>query len=82
MSKLGSILRCLCMSLTLCAGAALYAVYYIYEVFDKGELFLDKAPGVVSIVREADTQIMHIRGDSWASISYGQGFVCAQTRLW
>lgn len=55
MTTLGSVLRCICMTSTLCVGAALYAVYFIYEVFDKGELFLDKAPGAVSIVREADT---------------------------
>ena len=43
------------MSFTLFAGMGLYALYFLYEVFDKGELFLDKAPGEVSIVREADT---------------------------
>lgn len=77
MTSLGSILRCLCMSLTLLAGMGLYALYFVYEVFDKGQLFLDKAPGKVSIDREADTQILHIRGDSVQSISYAQGFASA-----
>ena len=53
-----------------------------YRVVESGELILPNAPGVVSIMRESDTKIMHIRGEDLESISYGQGFACAQTRLW
>ena len=42
-----------------------------YRVVESGELVLPNAPGVVTIVRESDTKIMHIRGDSLESISYG-----------
>ena len=59
-----------------------YALYWVYDVKVEGELVLDNAPGEVKITREADTQILHIKGDDWPSISYGQGFACAQTRLW
>ena len=54
-----------------------YFIYIIYEVKVEGELFLEHAPGKVTIVREADTQILHIKGDDWPSVSYGQGFACA-----
>jgi len=66
----------------LLAMAGLYALYFVYEVKVDGELVLDGAPGEVKITREADTQILHIKGDGWPAISYGQGFACAQTRLW
>ena len=32
-----------------------YFIYIIYEVKVEGELFLEHAPGKVTIVREADT---------------------------
>ena len=57
-------------------------IYSAYGVLEKGELYLDNAPGMVSIVREADTKILHIRGKDWNSMAYGQGFATAQTRLW
>ena len=34
------------------------------------------------IVREEDTGIAHIRGETWQSVIYAQGFSQAQTRLW
>lgn len=46
-------------------------LYSAYGVLEKGELHLDNAPGKVSIVREADTKILHIRGEDWNSIAYG-----------
>ena len=76
------ILRGATMLLVLAAIVALYLIYYVYEVKVEGELFLEHAPGKVSIIREADTQILHIKGDDWPSIAYGQGFACAQNRLW
>ena len=74
---LGRLLRGIVMVLVLLAFAILFGVYYVYEVVDSGELILDNAPGVVTIVREADTSIIHIKGDDWKSIAYGQGFTCA-----
>ena len=50
---------------------ALQIVYWLYDVKLDGILMLEKAPGEVAIIREADTKILHIRGDSWSSISYG-----------
>ena len=51
--------------------AAVYGTYWVYNVVESGELMLEHAPGEVSIVREADTKIIHIRGENWASIAYG-----------
>ena len=65
------LLRCLCMSCTLFAGFSIVALYYVYEVFEEGVLVLENAPGIVTIAREADTKIMHIKGDTWKSIAYG-----------
>lgn len=70
------------MGVTLACGAAVYSAYYLYEVKTEGELVLDHAPGVVSILREADTQILHIVGEDMNSVAYGQGFASAQNRLW
>ena len=51
---------------------ALFFVFYVaYEIFEVGELTLENAPGVVSIVREEDTKIIHIRGEDWKSVAYG-----------
>ena len=58
------------MMLVLTAMSLFVAAYWLYEVFDQGELVLDNAPGVASIVREKDTMIMTIRGDSEESIAY------------
>lgn len=59
------------MVMVVAAMAAIYAIYFLYEVKVEGELLLEHAPGKVTIVREADTSILHIRGDDWPSISYG-----------
>ena len=55
---------------------------WAYKVVDEGTLYLEKAPGTAAIVRETDTGIAHIRGDSYLSVVYAQGFAHAQTRLW
>ena len=65
------------MAIILTAMAALFSIYYIYEIKVEGELVLDRAPGKVTIIREADTQILKIKGENWPAISYGQGFACA-----
>ena len=74
---LGRILRGTCMVFCLLVGFAIYLAYYVYETIDSGEIFLPLAPSEVKIIREQDTQIIHIRGDSWPSIAYGQGFASA-----
>ena len=55
---------------------------FAYKVQDEGELYLKNAPGVAAILREEETGIQHIRGDSELSVVYAQGFAHAQTRLW
>ena len=75
-------LKTICLSLISVALLALLACYiamhhWLYVVRDSGELILANAPGEVKITREADSQILHIKGDSWESIAYGQGFACA-----
>ena len=64
---------CFFMTLVLISLATIYLALfnYLYLVKDSGELTLDKVPGVVKITREKDTQILHIKGDSWVSIAYG-----------
>ena len=56
---------------------AIYLAYFFYQIVDEGELVLDRAPGFVTIAREADTMILHVKGDDWKSIAYGQGFASA-----
>ena len=55
---MGPFARCLraaCIVLALSVGVLLSSVYWAYKVFDEGEIFLDNAPGIVSILREKDT---------------------------
>jgi len=61
-------------ALTIALGAFLF---YVYRVVDSGTLFLEKAPGTAAITREGDTGIAHIRGDSYLSVVYAQGFAHA-----
>lgn len=68
--------------MTLAAIGGVISLYYAYEVVESGELVLDNAPGIVSIIREKDTKVMTIRGDSEESVAYAQGFATAQLRLW
>jgi len=56
---------------------AWYALFYLYTTKVEGDLFLEKAPGVVRIAREVDTQIPRIKADNWKGIAYGQGFFSA-----
>ena len=70
------------MVLIIAFGLGLVGLYHLYEVFVKGEMVLKNAPGHVTVTREGDTQIPHIRGDSEESIAYAQGFTQAQSRLW
>lgn len=69
--SLGRCLRGTCKFFTILGFVSLYGAYFVYEVFDSGTLILDGAPGLVTITREADTQILHIKGDDTESISYG-----------
>ena len=77
--------KCICTLLGLLvvlAAIAGFALFKAYQVIDEGELNMPNAPGVAAIVREEDTGIAHIRGDSYLSVVYAQGFAHAQTRLW
>ena len=71
MTYVGILLRVIGLGLCAVLVAAVYGTYWVYNVVESGELILDHAPGEVSIVREADTKIIHIRGENWASIAYG-----------
>ena len=76
-----------CLKISLCTlilsvGIALLALTHLYQIKSSGEVFLENAPGKVSISRETDTGIIHVVGETWKSVAYGQGFACAQNRLW
>ena len=67
----GILVRVILFGLCAALAAAVYGTYWVYNVVESGELILYDAPGEVSIVREADTRIIHIRGENWSSIAYG-----------
>lgn len=72
--------KCLCVTivaLIFVAIAAFLSLFYFYQIKVEGELVLDRAPGKVKIIREADTKILKIKGENWSAVSYGQGFACA-----
>ena len=68
---LGVMLRVIGLGLCAVFTTAVYGTYWVYNVVESGELILENAPGEVSIIREAETKIIHIRGENWASIAYG-----------
>jgi acyl-homoserine lactone acylase PvdQ len=49
-------------------------LYVLYRPVNSGTLYLQNAPGVVTISFEEETGIAHIHGDSLASAVYAQGF--------
>lgn len=75
--SVGNFLKGTCIAVTLAAIGGIIGLYWAYEVFESGELILDNAPGMASIIREKDTKIMTIRGDSAESVAYAQGFATA-----
>ena len=72
---------CVFSILVIC-GLATAFLLWAYQVVDDGNIYLPNAPGTAAIVRERDSGVAHIRGDTWESVVYGQGFAHAQTRLW
>jgi acyl-homoserine lactone acylase PvdQ len=75
-------LRISCLVVLAAIFASFVSVLYVYRTVDYGTLAMPNAPGTLTITREDDTGIAHIRGDSLLSTVYGQGFAHAQTRLW
>ena len=67
---------------SIAVSLAIFAAFYVFEIKGSGDLYLDNAPGVVKIVRESDTKILHIFGEGSLSVNYGLGFATAQNRLW
>ena len=67
------------LAITICTTLSLW---FLSQVKTEGTLYLEHARGKVTITREKDTNIPHIRGETWENAIYGQGFVHAQTRLW
>ena len=55
----------------------LFAMMLLYQVKTEGTLELKNAWGEVTITREKDTQIPHIKGDTYNSVMYGQGYTHA-----
>ena len=55
---------------------------WAYQIRTEGVIKLKNARGVITITRETDNMIPHIRGGDHSAVSYGQGFVDAQTNLW
>ena len=68
------ILKKACFGTALAAAASVAFLYWAYQVEDQGTLHLEKVPGTATITREAETGVAHIRGDSWDSVYYAQGF--------
>jgi len=62
----GALLCCIAVTLSVAA----FAAYYLYQVKDEGELYLEHAPGTSVILREADSGIAHIRGETFQSVAY------------
>ena len=65
----------LCLKVAVVSIVALITVTvltlrYLYEVKTDGTLYLKNAHGEATITREKDTNIPHIRGDSWLSTVY------------
>ena len=77
MSKAGDVCRTYIKVLIFLAIAIPFGLYFVYQTKIEGELVLGRAPGKVTIEREADSLIMHIKGDDWVSVAYGQGFATA-----
>ena len=77
MPNIGTCLKSSLIGLSMATATAIYAAWKLYPIIDSGELYLENAPGEVSILREADTAIMHIHADDWPSMAYGSGFASA-----
>jgi acyl-homoserine lactone acylase PvdQ len=73
MSKILKALVFVCLAFML----GLLTLSYLYRTTLDGEITLPKAPGVVKITREKDSEIAHIRGESFKAVGYGQGFAHA-----
>ena len=74
MVKISKCLGSICLViLVICASMGAFLMW-AYQVVDDGELNLPNAPGNAVIVREKETGIAHIRGDSFRSVAYAQGF--------
>ena len=57
--------------------AVYFAVQFLFAVKIDGTVHLKSAKGSATITRESETLIPHIRGDSWESAVYAQGFLQA-----
>ena len=57
--------------------AVYFAVKFLFAVKIEGTLHLRSSKGSATIIREPETLIPHIRGDSWESAVYAQGFLQA-----
>ena len=75
-------IRILLALLVVAAFAAYLSLVYLYKVKDSGVVYLENAKSPVSVTREVDSQIAHIRSNSIEATIYGQGFTIAQDRLW
>jgi acyl-homoserine lactone acylase PvdQ len=65
------------MTLIGLAMASIFALFWLYDVKQEGELVLDNAWGEVTIAREEGSEIPHITGGSLNSVVYAQGFAHA-----
>ena len=62
---------------------AIILAFTLYQVKSTGVLHLKNMRGKeAKIIREKDTMITHLRGETFESVTYAQGFSHAQTRLW
>ena len=64
------------------AMVAYFMFLGLFQLKVEGTLRLERAEDTVTITREQDTRIPHIRAKDLKGAIYGQGFANAQSRLW
>ena len=67
----GSILKFLCLTIALLTLTAYFVLPELYRVKTSGTLHLKHAKAPVTITREKDSMITHIRGQDRAGVTYG-----------
>ena len=77
MGLIGTCLKFTLALLVVLGAGGYFGIYWVYQVFEEGELVLPNAPGKVSIIREKDTKIMTVRAESEVGGAYAQGFATA-----
>jgi acyl-homoserine lactone acylase PvdQ len=75
------VVRTSILAISIC-GLGLATLFMAYQPLREGTVFLQKAEGNSTLVRESETGIQHIKADTLTMAVYTQGFGHAQDRLW